>query len=124
LRQVNHLVFELRNLLNPKPTRDKELARDHLIISYWRVGEKILKEKAILAHFSQTSLLNELAKALSVERSTLARCIYFFKAYKSPPIHTNLSWSHYKELLAVKDNVTRMELEALADKEEWSRVKL
>lgn len=124
LRQINHLVFELRNLLNPKPTRDKELARDHLIISYWRVGEKILKEKIIIANVSQTELLNELARALGLERTTLARCIYFFRAYKSPPIHTNLSWSHYKELLAVKDDITRGELEALADKEKWSRVKL
>ena len=45
----------------------------------------------------------------------------FYQVYKLKEVKTQLSWSHYKELLLVDDSAVRLKLESQAIRENWTK---
>ncbi len=81
----------------------------------WEIGRDI---EAHLKNKTKADYGEELFKRLtddtSIEKTTLYQMRAFYKAYpKLPSSEKVLSWSHYRNLIAVKDAETRQQLEGL-----------
>jgi len=123
-KQYSKLLFDIQDIIETgidKPSKDNI---SQLTISYWKIGQRINKESLSTKSGYHNSILKDLSNEIGLNRSTLSRCLKFFRIYDSPPKNQNLSWSHYRALLAIKDDKLRFELEQLAQKEDWSREKL
>jgi len=81
----------------------------------WKIGKEIevhLKGKSRASYGKE--LFERLAQDLQIDKVTLYQMHSFHKAYpKMPTAKKSLSWSHYRTLIAVKDEATRKQLENL-----------
>jgi len=123
-KQYLKLLTDLKTLINDGKTKAQEDATNQLTLAYWQIGKRISNEPLTNEAGYKNSIIKELTSELSLEKTILSRCVTFYKAYKTPPNNKNLSWSHYKDLLSVKDEATRLQLEKQAQDEAWSRQKL
>ncbi|MBM3579551.1 MAG: DUF1016 domain-containing protein, partial [Alphaproteobacteria bacterium] len=89
----------------------------------WQVGEKIekhLKENTKPGERNNygKKLLAKLTHDTGIKQNTLHQMHSFYQTYKTIPApEAKLNWSHYRNLIAVKDNTKRQLLEDLATKE-------
>lgn len=85
------------------------------VLMSWEVGKEIdlhLKGQDKAEYGEQLFL--QLTKDTGIEKTTLYKMRAFYKAYPKIPSQKNsLSWSHYRSLVAVKDDETRLQLENL-----------
>jgi len=90
-------------------------------IAYWNIGDMIdrhvLKNKKRAGYGEM--LYERLGKDIQIDRRTLLRTVKFRNTFKKGEISAKLSWSHYKELIAVKDDRKRKSLINRAVREEW-----
>lgn len=81
--------------------------------SYWRVGrfihEHLLKRKDRAAHGS--GFFEALAKDVGRDSSTLQKMVRFYKTFPNLADRPDLSWSHYRLLMSVKDARLRLKLQ-------------
>ncbi len=81
----------------------------------WKIGREIevhLKGESRASYGKE--LFERLAQDLHIDKVTLYQMHSFHKAYpKMPAAKKSLSWSHYRSLIAVKDEETRRQLENL-----------
>jgi endonuclease YncB( thermonuclease family) len=78
---------------------------------YWRMGKHIqehLLEQKERAEYGK-ELFPHLAAELNMDESLLYRMVKFYNAFPNLATRPELSWSHYKELLPVKDREKRRE---------------
>ena len=122
--RYSKLLADIRKLIAEGKARAEEAARNEIVTTYWQIGKRIVEEGLTDNASYGESVIEDISDELGVERTTLVRCISFFKTYNSAPRGTNLSWSHYRELLGVKDDSVRLVLEQKADEEGWSRDQL
>jgi len=87
------------------------------------VGKRISREGLTERAGYGDAVMEDLAEELNIDRSTLVRAVAFFKMYKSAPGGTNLTWSHYKELLSIRDDRKRRFYENEADQERSPKIK-
>ena len=118
------LVGDIRNLIAEGRTRAQEAAGRELVQTYWAIGRRISQEGLTENAKYGDSIMEDLSEELGVDEVTLYRSVHFFKTYKVAPRGKNLGWSHYKELLGVREDVARRLLEDKASKEDWSRDQL
>jgi endonuclease YncB( thermonuclease family) len=118
------LLEDLKEMLTNGKDNVETEASKKLILTYWKIGKRINQETLTKNSGYKTSIIKELTKQLDLEKTTLSRCLTFYKIYKTPPNNKNLSWSHYKDLLSIKDESQRQQLENQAQQEDWSRQKL
>jgi endonuclease YncB( thermonuclease family) len=92
----------------------------------WEIGRLI--DAHVLQHKERADygmqVLERLAKDLGMDRSELYRMLEFYRAYSIVVPGRQLSWSHYKALIAVNDPGERKTLEDRAEKENWDRERL
>ncbi len=85
------------------------------VLMSWEIGKEIdlhLKGKDKAEYGEQ--LFVQLTQDIGIEKTTLYKMRAFYKAYPKKPTQNNsLSWSHYRSLIAVKDEETRKQLENL-----------
>jgi endonuclease YncB( thermonuclease family) len=78
---------------------------------YWRMGKHI--QDHLLEHKERAEygkeLFPRLAAELTMDESLLYRMVKFYNAFPNLATRPNLSWSHYKELLPVKNQEKRRE---------------
>ena len=122
--EYSKLLSDVRKLIEGGKAQAEEAARNEIVQMYWEIGSRISEEKLTDNASYGDSIIADLAEDLDVDESTLYRCVSFFKLYKDAPRGGNLTWSHYKELMGVKDDSVRLMLEEKAGKEEWSRERL
>ncbi len=95
-----------------------------LALTYWEIG-KILENQKITENANYYNLiLEDLETDLKIEKTTLSRCVKFFKTFPKKPEKTNLTWSHYKGLIALKDPKLRTALTQKSSQENWTITKL
>lgn len=83
-----------------------------LINSYHQIGSRISQELITKKAGYFPSIIKDLAKDLEIKASLLSRIINFYQAYSNQEqINKNISWSHYRELITIKDIKLRKELE-------------
>jgi len=98
------------------------LLRAKTIECYWNIGKYIQlhilenKERAGYGAF----LYEKLAKDTGKNVSTLLRSVKFYNTYRSIPAPgQELSWSHYRQLITIKDPQKRKQLEEQFQKKEF-----
>lgn len=112
------LLADLRSLIESARQRVATVANATQTLLYWHVGRRLLKEnlqdgraaygKRILATVSQ-ELLAEFGEGFTLR--SLYRSIQFFQLFPDEAIVSTLSaqlgWSHFIELLPIKDSLAR-----------------
>jgi endonuclease YncB( thermonuclease family) len=99
------------------------------LFANWKIGERIIEveqgkqERAaygdrVLKQLSK-DLNRRFGKGFSDRNLRYMR--KFYQLYKLKKVKTQLSWSHYKELLLVEDSSVRLKLENLAIAENWTK---
>ncbi|MBX7149832.1 hypothetical protein K1X76_12245 [bacterium] len=94
--------------------------------TYWQMGRRLSKSKE-LASANSAALLAQLAADLNMEVSLLYRIQQFYTLWPKGVPDTKgsvLSWSHFVELLSLKDSKERDFYVATASKQSWSRDQL
>ncbi len=103
-----------KKIVQTKQNIVRNVNREKVVMS-WEIGKEIethLKENKDSKRGDQ--LFKQLAKDTSLEISALYKMHSFYKTYpKLPDEKKALSWSHYRNLIAVKDAQTRAQLEGL-----------
>ncbi len=119
-----NLVKDISFLISDGKKKAEDLVKNQMMLTYWQVGKRIANEQ--LTHNSNYYwlILEDVSKETGVDKATLSRSVQFFKLYPNQPQLSNLSWSHYKSLIALKSPDLRVELEEKAKKENWSKNKL
>lgn len=90
--------------------------------TYWKTGELIKRHlKQFPNQVKHTGpLLTRLAKDLNMEPSIFYRILKFYESYPgSLATWPNLTWSHYRELIAIPEKSRRLEFAKKANAEAW-----
>ncbi len=111
---VNKINTELRNLeLNVKR---------QTVQTYWRIGkwvaQDVLKNKERAGYGNY--LLEQLAEKSLLSKRSLERTVQFYRQYSIASSMTQLTWTHFVQLITVKDPKDRLSLEKKALKQQWS----
>ena len=118
------LLKDLRKLIQEGRARAEQAARQELIQTYWEIGKRLSEEELAEKAGYGDSILQDLAEDLEMDEDTLRRSVQFYEGYKiSAPRGGNLTWSHYRELLALSQEA-RSFYEKEAQKQNWSRDEL
>lgn len=131
--QVNEtaLLEDLRSLILSARQRIAVLANSTTTLLYWHLGQRLLKEnlqnqraaygKQILATVSR-ELTAEFGRGFSY--ATVNRAIQFSELFPDPEIvstlSTQLSWSHFMELLPIKEPLARDFYAEMCRIEHWN----
>lgn len=130
------LIEDLRHIINQARGRVAATANYELTMMYWHIGERINREvlgnqraeygKQIVAQVVQ-QLQSEYGEK-GFEKSSLTRMMKFAKLFPDKQIVAQaaqqLSWSHFIEVLPLKDELQREFYITLAASERWSRNRL
>lgn len=125
------LLADLRELIAQARTHVAQTANATLTMLYWHVGQRI--HKAVLRQ-ERASYGEEIIATLSARlvaefgkgfnRSALTRMVKFAQAFPSEPIvatlSQQLSWSHFVEILPLKQPLEREYYAELCRIERWS----
>ena len=128
---VSALAVDIRSLIEDARSHVATTANATLTLLYWRIGERISREvlggqradygSEILATLSQ-ELVSEFGSGYSY--SALTRMVKFVEAFPAVQIiatlSQTLSWSHFCELLPLKDPLQREFYAGLCRVERWS----
>lgn len=128
---VSALAVDIRRLIEEARFHVATTANATLTLLYWRIGERISREvlggqradygSEILATLSQ-ELVSEFGSGYSY--SALTRMVKFVEAFPAVQIiatlSQTLSWSHFCELLPLKDPLQREFYAELCRVERWS----
>jgi endonuclease YncB( thermonuclease family) len=118
------LLNDLQKIIITNKEQAKHALRQITINTYWQVGKRIAAENLSENANYKSTILQDLSNKLALERSVLARCLTFFETYPTPPQESVLTWSHYRELLSIKDENLRNDLEVEASEEGWTKDQL
>lgn len=116
------LLTDLRKCLKEGKETAQRAASQILIQTYWQIGKRIAEEELTERANYGDSILVDLAEDLDIDEDTLRRSVDFFHAYEiSAPRSVNLTWSHYKALLAISSPEERNFYENKASQESWTK---
>lgn len=88
---------------------------------YWRTGRLIdayLKEHPESEN-QKRGVIERLAVDLKMERSLFYRILQFSKHFPDVASRRHLAWTHYRELLGVRDDEQRLLLANQAERQKW-----
>lgn len=123
--KYRQLTEELRGLLMEGRRQAEAFVQRRLIETYWQVGKRLAQADLTQNAGYGDSVYERLSQDLGIALSTLRRSVLFFETYKiSAPRGTNLTWSHYRELLALPDAREREFYEKLASQQGLTRNEL
>jgi predicted nuclease of restriction endonuclease-like (RecB) superfamily len=125
------LLAELRNLIQEARQRVAQAVNGALTLTYWRIGKRLLAEnltdgrgeygRQILASLSQ-QLMAEFGKGFNY--AGLTRMVRFAEFFPDEQIlatlSQELSWSHFVDILPVKDPLAREFYAKMCRVERWS----
>lgn len=131
----NDLLSDISLLIEQSKRHIASQANSTLTLLFWQIGKRINDEilQNKRADYGKQILLTVSTKlVLSYGRSfserNLRRMIQFSEQFSDlnivSPLATQLSWSHFSELLALKSNEARMFYALKSKEEKWSRREL
>ena len=126
------LVDDLRQIINQARNRVAVNVNAELTLMYWHIGERINREvlgneraeygKQIVATLSQQLQMEFGDKGF--EKSSITRMMKFARLFPNYQIVATLSqqlqWSHFVEVIPLKDDLQREFYLTLAASEKWS----
>jgi endonuclease YncB( thermonuclease family) len=126
LSETNYqkLLSDIKLLIENNQKHLETLMRERIISTYWQIGKRIEKEKLTTNANYYAAIISDLSQEVAIDATTLQRSVQFFNNYPDQPKSSNLTWSHYKNLLAIKDRNLRLVLENKAIENLWTRDQL
>jgi len=97
------LLADIRKLIEDRKQQAKQAVNQELVNTYWLVGQRIVQEGLTDRAYYGQSVLRGLSEELEVPVRTLQQSVAFFREYKTTPRGRNLTWSHYRELINVRN---------------------
>ena len=133
LKAKSGLLYDIRQIIEQARMRVAVVANSETTLLYWHIGERINKEilnhqradygKQIVSTLS-TQLKTEFGEKGFEERN-LWRMMQFAQLFPDleivSPLATQLSWSHFIEVLPLKDGLQREFYLTMAAFEGWNR---
>lgn len=120
------LVSAIRQAMNASRARIEQAVEFEKVREAWETGKLI--DAHILKHQERadyaTHVMIKLATDLNVGERELYYMLGFARTYPILPAPSELSWSHYRELLAISDPNQRQEIADRAVKEKWGHKRL
>ena len=130
-RQVDQLLDDLRQMIDSARLRVATAANCELTLLYWQIGRRIHSEvlsgkrgaygEGIVATVSQ-QLATDYGRGFTY--TALTRMVGFFEAFPDKGIvatlSQHLSWSHFRELLPLKQHLQREYYAEMCRIERWS----
>lgn len=117
------LIAAIREVRSASQQRIEAAVESEKVREVWLTGKLI--DGHILFHKERQNyggqIMIRLAKDLGTSESELRYTLQFARTYAIHPPGDELSWSHYRSLLAVNDPMERDALAKKAVKENWSR---
>ena len=93
--------------------------------TYWKIGERLAEAQELADPEQASSLMSHLSEDLKVDLPLLYRIQQFYRLWPDgvPTVEGNptLSWSHFVEILSIKDEKERDYYFQQASTEGWSR---
>ncbi len=117
------LITDIRLIMEKGKQDAAQAAAEVLTQTYWHIGKRLAQEYVGADVSTMQAHLEDVSEGLGIDVSTLKRCIYFFQTYKSAPCGTKLTWSHYRELLALTE-AERKWYEQQASLNKWTVARL
>ncbi|MEW6095195.1 MAG: PDDEXK nuclease domain-containing protein [bacterium] len=119
----NEILSDIRSLLE-KATYQAYKAVDNIRVqTYWQIGERIARGE--LEHKERADygkqVIENLAVDLGFQKRVIYRMLQFYKTYQIvSTLSTQLSWSHYQELILILENKERNFYETQIIQNNWS----
>jgi len=104
----------------------QQKAEELKVQTYWEAGRLIhehLRHHQDEAGYGKQLML-KLARGLGVGDELLYRMLRFYEAFPISSARRKLSWTHYRTLARLPDKKKRLEIEAIATRENWNADKL
>ncbi len=118
----NDLLRDIKSILEKGLSRAYQAVDNIKVQTYWQIGERVVRED--LAHKDRADygekVIPLLAKDIGLSRPDLYRIVNFYKTY--PIVSTlrrQLSWSHYRQLISIKNSKEREFFEITIIKNSW-----
>jgi endonuclease YncB( thermonuclease family) len=115
------LVTDVRQLLDEGRSRAQAAVNRVLVETYYRIGARIKKENLSETAGYGESVMESMAKELNIDRTTLVRCVQFYEAYPKGIPDSPLTWSHFREILALPGPKERAYYQKQAEEKKWTR---
>jgi endonuclease YncB( thermonuclease family) len=100
--------------------KGKTKTNNQTVHTYWQVGQKIFPLLHQHSDKYQATILKELNKKLEMEPRTLRTAMILFAQNETPPKNDFLKWTHYRQLLSVKDLELRNKLQEQTIANSWN----
>jgi len=119
------LISDLSAILN-KGRQDALSAVNQIKLdTYWKMGERLAEAQELADSDQESSLMSRLSEDLEMDLPLLYRIQQFFRLWPDgvPVVEGSptLSWSHFVEILSIKDSKERDYYLEQASTEGWSR---
>jgi endonuclease YncB( thermonuclease family) len=104
----------------------QQKAEELKVQTYWEAGRLIhehLRHHQDQAGYGKQLML-KLARGLGVGDELLYRMLRFYEAFPISSGRRKLTWTHYRTLARLPDKKKRLEIEAIATRENWNAEKL
>ena len=104
------ILRDIRSILDKVKSRAYKAVDNIRVQTYWQIGERIVRaelESKDRADYGDR-LVDRLSKDIGFSRSDIYRIIKFFRYYPIvTAVPSQLSWSHYIELIQISDSSKR-----------------
>jgi endonuclease YncB( thermonuclease family) len=97
------LKQDVARILEQARERAKTLLSQQLVTAYWQIGKRIARERLTESAGYRESIITRLSTDLGLNVRVLQHALLFYQTYQKPPSGGELSWSHYRELLRLRD---------------------
>ena len=118
------LFTDLRKLWEAGKAKAHQAVNQQLLQTYWEIGRRLALEDLTSTAGYEKAIMGRLADDMKTDVTTLYRCIQFHEIYKAVPESAQLTWSHYRVLLTVRDEKERDFYTGAAEKNHWTRDQL
>jgi predicted nuclease of restriction endonuclease-like (RecB) superfamily len=127
----NNFTSDIKLLIQDAKQSVAVTVNAQLTLLYWQVGQRIAKEvlKGERADYGQ-NIVEELAQQLTVEfgrgwsKRNLSHMVKFVQTFPDEKIvnalRTQLSWTHFRSLIAIEEPLKRDFYASMAGQERWS----
>ncbi len=123
LEGYNHLLGDIRCILQRGLTKAYKAVDNLKVQTYWQIGERVVREE--LDHKERADygkrIIDSLSKDLNIDRRLFYRIVRFYRLYPIVvTVSPQLSWSHYEVLTGTEDNSIRQFYENASIRNSWS----
>ncbi|ODS38176.1 MAG: hypothetical protein A7316_00315 [Candidatus Altiarchaeales archaeon WOR_SM1_86-2] len=123
LEGYDELLYDIRSLLEKAKYHAYKAVDNIRVQTYWQIGERIVREE--LQHKERADygkrVVERLAIDLGFKRRLMFDIVQFYKIYTIVhALRAQLSWTHYRALLKIKDKNEREFYENQTIQNAWS----